>query len=123
MTSNSPEQALFDQKCEACEGLSTRLDPQRIASSLSTLDDAWSIIEDHHLFRAFRFPDFKTALDFTNRIGRIAEDEGHHPDIALGWGKVEVTLWTHSVDGLTRNDFILASKISRAEQTTQQQRS
>jgi 4a-hydroxytetrahydrobiopterin dehydratase len=63
--------------------------------------------------REFRFPDFKQALEFVNRVGAIAEQEGHHPDILLAWGKVGITLWTHTIDGLTESDFILAAKIDR----------
>ena len=65
----------------------------------------------HHIVRAYKFPDFKSALAFVNRVGEVAEAQGHHPDILLGWGKVEITTWTHAVDGLTESDFILAAKI------------
>jgi 4a-hydroxytetrahydrobiopterin dehydratase len=73
----------------------------------------WKIVNEHHIVRACKFPDFKSALAFVNRIGELAEEQGHHPDILLGWGKVEVTLWTHAVDGLTESDFILAAKIDQ----------
>jgi 4a-hydroxytetrahydrobiopterin dehydratase len=73
----------------------------------------WKMVDEHHLVRAYRFPDFKSALAFVNRVGEVAEEQGHHPDILLGWGKVEVTTWTHAVDGLTESDFILAAKIDR----------
>jgi len=66
---------------------------------------------EHHLWKEFPFPDFKEALAFTNRVGAIAEQEGHHPDIHLAWGKVRVEIWTHKIDGLTRSDFVLAAKI------------
>jgi 4a-hydroxytetrahydrobiopterin dehydratase len=80
------------------------------------LDGAWTV-EGHELRREFKFADFAAALAFTNTIGAIAEELGHHPDILLGWGKVEVTTWTHSAGGLTRADFILAARIdSRARQ-------
>ncbi|HZU23074.1 MAG TPA: 4a-hydroxytetrahydrobiopterin dehydratase [Terriglobales bacterium] len=72
---------------------------------------SWQVVDGHHLHRAYSFPDFKTALEFVNRVGEVAEQQGHHPDIALGWGKVEVTTWTHKIDGLTESDFILAAKI------------
>lgn len=73
----------------------------------------WQLVNEHHITRKFDFPDFRSALDFVNKIGELAEQEGHHPDILLGWGRVEVTLWTHKVDGLTESDFILAAKIDR----------
>jgi 4a-hydroxytetrahydrobiopterin dehydratase len=73
----------------------------------------WNVVNEHHLHRMFRFPDFKQALDFVNQVGGIAETEGHHPDILLSWGKAEITTWTHTIDGLTESDFILAAKIDR----------
>jgi len=73
----------------------------------------WSVIDEHHIVRTYKFPDFKSALEFVNRIGAIAEEQGHHPDMMLSWGKVEVTTWTHKVNGLTESDFILAAKIDR----------
>ena len=75
---------------------------------------AWQVIDGHHLFRRFEFPDFAQALAFVNRVGAIAEAQGHHPDLLLSWGKVEVTTWTHKIDGLTESDFILAAKIETA---------
>jgi 4a-hydroxytetrahydrobiopterin dehydratase len=71
------------------------------------------VVDEHHLVREFRFPDFKQALAFVNDVGEIAEAEGHHPNILLTWGKAEITIWTHRVDGLTESDFILAAKINR----------
>jgi 4a-hydroxytetrahydrobiopterin dehydratase len=73
----------------------------------------WQVVDGHHLWKAYTFPDFKTALDFVNSAGAIAEAEGHHPDLLLSWGKVEVKIWTHKIDGLTENDFILAAKIEQ----------
>lgn len=64
----------------------------------------------HHLEKEYRFADFKTALDFTNKVGAVAEKEGHHPDIYLAYGKVKIVLWTHKIDGLSESDFILAAK-------------
>ena len=69
---------------------------------------AWGVIEDHHLEREFSFPDFATALAFVNRVGALAEEMDHHPDIHLSWGKVVVSVWTHSAGGLTDKDFALA---------------
>jgi 4a-hydroxytetrahydrobiopterin dehydratase len=73
----------------------------------------WKVVNEHHITRAFTFPDFKQALDFVNRVGEIAEQQGHHPDILLTWGKAEITMWTHKIDGLTQSDFIMAAKIDR----------
>jgi 4a-hydroxytetrahydrobiopterin dehydratase len=73
-------------------------------------------VNGHHLFRKFDFPDFRAALAFVNRAGELAEEEGHHPDFYISWGKVEVKIWTHAIDGLTESDFILAAKIDRLPQ-------
>jgi len=75
------------------------------------LDDGWRVIDDHHLQREYRFKNFRQALDFTNVVGEIAEDEGHHPEICVGWGRVKVSVWTHKIDGLTESDFIFAAKV------------
>lgn len=77
---------------------------------------AWHVVEEHHLRRDYKFPDFASALRFVNAIGEIAEREQHHPDIELGWGKVGVTTYTHSIGGLSENDFILAAKFDAAFQ-------
>jgi 4a-hydroxytetrahydrobiopterin dehydratase len=71
----------------------------------------WSIVDGHHIVRKFAFPDFKSALAFVNRVGAVAEEQGHHPDILLGWGKVEITTFSHDVDGLTARDSELAAAI------------
>ena len=73
----------------------------------------WSVVNEHHLHRRFEFPDFVIALAFVNKVGEVAEQQGHHPDILLSWGKAEVTTWTHKIDGLTESDFILAAKIDK----------
>jgi 4a-hydroxytetrahydrobiopterin dehydratase len=71
----------------------------------------WKILEGKKLSRAYTFPDFKTGLDFVNRVGEIAERQGHHPDVRLSWGRVEIETWTHDAGGLTEQDFLLASQI------------
>lgn len=73
----------------------------------------WQVNNEHHLTREFKFPDFRTALDFVNKVGEVAEQQGHHPDILLKWGSVGITLWTHKIDGLTESDFIMAAKIDQ----------
>ena len=78
---------------------------------LGQLKRGWKLINQHHIEKEFLFKDFKKALEFTNKVGKLAEKEGHHPDIYLAWGKVKVTIWTHKIDGLTESDFILAAKI------------
>jgi 4a-hydroxytetrahydrobiopterin dehydratase len=77
------------------------------------LGAGWVVVADHHLERELDFPDFVTALAYVNRLGALAEEEGHHPDVFLAWGKVRITLYTHKVEGLTRSDFVLAAKIDQ----------
>jgi len=104
---------LADKKCVPCRGGV----PPLKGAALKKLHDQvpeWTVENEHHLQREFRFPDFKQALAFVNRVGEIAEQEGHHPDILLAWGKAAITLWTHKIDGLTESDFIMAAKIDRA---------
>ncbi len=103
---------LADKKCVPCRGGVPPLKGQ-IVNDLARMLPQWNVVNEHHLQRAFKFPNFRSALDFTNRVGELAEREGHHPDIYLAWGKVEVTIWTHKIDGLTESDFILAAKIDR----------
>lgn len=73
----------------------------------------WKIVEEHHVAKSFLFTDFKTALDFVNQVGAIAEQEGHHPDLCLAWGKVDVQIYTHKIRGLTESDFVMAAKIDQ----------
>lgn len=103
--------SLADKKCVPCSGGVPPLGETDIKKFAAQLNPAWKVARNHHLERAFSFEDFKSALDFTNKIGAVAESENHHPDILLAWGKVTVTLWTHKIDGLTESDFILAAKI------------
>jgi 4a-hydroxytetrahydrobiopterin dehydratase len=106
---------LASKKCEPCEGGIQALKGEELRRFHSRID-GWTLINEHHLEKEYRFPDFRQALDFVNRLGEVAEEEGHHPDIFLTWGKVKVTLWTHSVGGLSENDFILAAKADEARQ-------
>jgi 4a-hydroxytetrahydrobiopterin dehydratase len=103
---------LAEKHCVPCRGGVPPLTPEQIKPLAIQLND-WRVVNSHHVERQFKFPDFKTALDFVNVVGRIAEEEAHHPDIYLAWGKVEVKIWTHKIDGLTESDFVLAAKIDR----------
>jgi len=103
---------LADKKCVPCRGEVPPLKGSGL-KALHQQTPQWEVINEHHLHREFRFPDFKQALAFVNRVGEVAEQEGHHPDILLGWGKAGITTWTHKIDGLTESDFILAAKIDR----------
>jgi len=101
---------LAQKSCVPCRGGVPPLTPAQIQPLLGEIDD-WKVVDNHHLKKAFNFPDFQRALGFVNRVGAIAEAEGHHPDILLSWGRAEVKIWTHKIDGLTESDFILAAKI------------
>lgn len=92
------------------QGQLSPLDDLEIEELREHLPDAWDVEDGHHLVGDYDFDDFEAALAFANRIGALAEELNHHPDICLGWGYVELTLWTHSVDGLTLNDFIFAGR-------------
>ena len=107
--------SLADKTCVPCRGGVPSLKGKALADVYRQLLEAanWKVIDEHQLVRSYKFPDFKSALEFVNRVGAVAEEQGHHPDILLGWGKVEVTTWTHAVDGLTESDFILAAKIDK----------
>ena len=107
---------LADKKCVPCRGGVPALKGAELEKLHQAVPD-WTVVDEHHLQREFRFPDFKQALDFVNRVGALAEEQGHHPDILLAWGKAGITLWTHKVDGLTESDFIMAAKIDRLRGT------
>lgn len=101
---------LTGKKCIPCEGGTPHLMADEIERLRKEVPE-WEVVNWHELKRKFTFKNFAEALAFVNKIGTIAEEEGHHPDIHFGWGYVEVTTFTHAVDGLTENDFILAAKI------------
>ena len=103
---------LAGKTCVPCRGGVPPLKGEQLQAFARQVPE-WTISNEHHLLRKFSFPDFRSALDFTNKVGELAEQQGHHPDILLRWGSVEITIWTHKIDGLTESDFILAAKIDR----------
>jgi 4a-hydroxytetrahydrobiopterin dehydratase len=103
---------LASQNCVPCRGGVPPMKGVEL-QRIQPLVPQWTVVNEHHITRTFTFPDFKQALDFVNRVGEIAEHQGHHPDILLAWGKAEITLWTHKIDGLTQSDFIMAAKIDQ----------
>ena len=103
---------LAAKACVPCRGGVSPLKGEELAS-LQRQVDGWNVIAEHHITKAFQFLDFREALTFVNRVGELAEEQRHHPDIFLGWGKVEITTWTHKINGLTESDFILAAKIDQ----------
>lgn len=102
---------ILKKKCVPCEERAAPLKKDELKVLFKDISPKWKILNEHHLEREFTFKDFKKALVFTNLVGKIAEAEGHHPDIQLSWGRVRIMLWTHSVNGLSENDFIVAAKI------------
>ena len=104
---------LARKECIPCRGDTPPLSADQVSKLLVQIDLSWSAVENHHLEREFRFENFRDALKFTNQVGEIAESQGHHPDIHLAWGRVNLQMWTHKIDGLTESDFILAAKIDQ----------
>ncbi len=98
-------------KCVPCQAGGEPLDRQAIDKLLGRLTQGWKVIDQRYLEKEYKFKNFRLALDFVNKVGELAESEGHHPDIYLAWGMVKVKLWTHKINGLHKNDFILAAKI------------
>jgi 4a-hydroxytetrahydrobiopterin dehydratase len=105
---------LADQQCIPCRGGVPPLAADRAQALLAELGDGWALTDDGHLTREYQFKNFVDALAFANRVGVIAEQQAHHPDIYVAWGKCRVDIWTHKIDGLTESDFFLAAKVSRA---------
>ena len=101
---------LASRRCVPCRGDTPPLSPAETERLLGELGGDWSVADGHHLTKTYQFPDFMSALAFVNRVGGVAESEGHHPDIELTWGRVTVKIWTHAIDGLTESDFVLAAK-------------
>ena len=102
---------LASKTCVPCRGGTPPLKGEEL-DDLRRQVPEWEVLGEHHLRRRFRFKNFREALGFVNRVGELAEEQGHHPDVSFGWGYAEVTLFTHKIDGLTESDFILAAKIS-----------
>jgi 4a-hydroxytetrahydrobiopterin dehydratase len=105
--------ALENEKCVSCRGGVPTLDDAEIDLYYRQLKNNWSVVEKDgikRLEKAFTFKDFAEALAFTNKVGELAEEQGHHPDIMTEWGKVTVSWWTHKIKGLHKNDFVMAAK-------------
>ena len=101
---------LAQENCIPCRGGVPPLKGEELNALQAKLGNGWQIINEHHLEKEYIFSDFRQALDFTVKVGEVAENQGHHPDIYLSWGKVKLTIWTHKIDGLTESDFIFAAK-------------
>jgi 4a-hydroxytetrahydrobiopterin dehydratase len=103
---------LSSKTCVPCRGGVPPLAGKEL-EDMATQVPTWKVVDGHHITRTFAFGNFREALAFVNKVGEIAEAEGHHPDILLAWGKAEITIWTHKINGLTESDFILAAKIDK----------
>jgi 4a-hydroxytetrahydrobiopterin dehydratase len=106
-------ESLSSKSCVPCQGGVPRLEGKEIAALLGQLN-GWRVVDEHHLHKAYKFTNFADALAFVNRVGEIAEAEGHHPDISFGWGYARLEIYTHAIGGLSESDFILAAKIDEA---------
>ena len=107
-------ESLAKKKYTPCRGGVPPLSGEALHLLQEELGVGWNVTDHHHLEKSYRFDDFRQALAFTNRVGALAEAEGHHPDIYLAWGRVTLKIWTHKIDGLTESDFILAAKADAA---------
>jgi 4a-hydroxytetrahydrobiopterin dehydratase len=105
---------LAQRQCVPCRGGVPPLAGEEITKLLAKVD-GWEAVNEHHLKKEYKFANYREAQEFVNRVGGIAEEQGHHPDICFGWGFAKVTIWTHKIDGLTESDFILAAKIDELD--------
>ena len=103
---------LADRRCVPCSSDVPALEGAELEALRRQVPE-WEVVDGHHLKKRFTFANFIEALSFVNRLGELAEEQGHHPDIAFGWGYAEVTVFTHAIGGLSENDFILAAKADR----------
>ncbi len=101
---------LASRDCVPCEGGTPPLAGAELESLLAQVGGDWRVVEGHHLEKTYRFKNFRDALDFVNRVGELAEEQNHHPDLLLAWGRVRITIFTHTVDGLSESDFVFAAK-------------
>ncbi len=101
---------LASKTCVPCKGGTPPLKGEELERLRRQVPE-WEVVEEHHLHRRFRFKNFRESLSFVNRVGELAEEQGHHPNIRFGWGYAEISVWTHKIDGLTESDFIFAAKV------------
>lgn len=101
---------LFERECVPCRGSIPPLHGDDLRELLAELD-GWDVVGEHHLRKFYKFKNFREAFAFASKVSELAETEKHHPTICFGWGFAEITIWTHKIDGLSDNDFILAAKI------------
>lgn len=105
--------ALADRRCVPCKGGTPPLRGAELAELARELGGDWKVVDEHHLEKEYRFRNFADALAFVNRVGAVAEEQFHHPDLLLAWGRVRCTIFTHKIKGLTESDFVFAAKTDR----------
>ena len=101
---------LAEKQCIPCKGGVPPLAPGPVSALMAQLGGDWQVVENHHLSKTYRFKDFAQPLAFVDRVGAMAEEQWHHPDIYLAWGVVRIEIWTHKINGLTESDFVFAAK-------------
>jgi len=106
---------LSRMSCVPCRGGVPPLERDALARLQEELGGGWRVVDGHHLEKEYTFPDFADALAYVNRVGTLAEEQDHHPDLELGWGRVKVLIWTHKIDGLTESDFVFAAHCDALE--------
>ena len=102
---------LAEKQCVPCRGGVPPIKGEELAVLHAQVNGGWQVVQEHHLERVYTFDDFRQALDFTVKVGEMAEEQDHHPDLYLAWGEVRVMIWTHKIDGLTESDFVFAAKV------------
>ena len=107
--------SLADRECVPCRGGVPPLKDAALKALADQLGPAWQVVDEHHLEKKFRFPDFRQALAFADRVGEFADSVNHHPELTVGWGFARVSVWTHAIDGLCESDFIFAAKVDALE--------
>lgn len=111
-------EALADRACPSCHEGSIKLLGEHLRQQVENLGGGWQAMRDHHLEKLFRFPDFVSALAYVNRVGELAEEVNHHPDLKLAWGEVRIRIWSHVIDGISETDLVFAAKCERIFQET-----
>ena len=101
---------LAQRNCKPCRSGVVPLDASEIVPLKAELDPGWQVVDDHHLHRVYKFRNFAEALAFANRVGEMAEEQKHHPDLHVAWGRVGIEIWTHKIKGLHEADFVFAAK-------------
>lgn len=106
---------LAKKECKPCDGGTPALKGDTLKQMQGMLKGGWRVLDELRLEKEFKFPDFRNALDFVNRVGAIAEQQNHHPDIYFTWGQARLQIWTHKINGLTESNFVLAAKIDELQ--------